>query len=88
MDIQALIDSAIGNNNDKYNDSAENTTELLDCLSSLLPDCNHTVKSIKGKPERFITDFITHLKTEDDVGMFIKRYCTKTNEVLKCETTR
>ena len=73
MDIQALIDSAIGNSNFPF-DSAENTTELFDCLSSLLPDCNQTIKSTKGKPERFIADFRTHLKTEDDVGIFIEKY--------------
>lgn len=87
MDIQALVASAIENSTLLF-DGVENTTELRDCLSSLLPDGNHNVKNIKGKPERFIAEFDIDLHTEDDVNKFIEGYCTKTNEVLRSETTR
>ena len=87
MDIQALIASAIESNKLLF-DNVENTTELHDCLSSILPVSNQNVKSIKGNPERFIAEFNTDLKSEVDVDLFIESYCKKTNEVLKCEATR
>ena len=87
MDTQALVASAIENSTLLF-DGVENTTELRDCLSSLLPDGNNNVKNIKGKPERFISEFDIDLHTEGDVNNFIKGYCTKTNEVLRSETTR
>ena len=77
MDVDAIL--ALAGANLSY--PSEDTAELRDSLTSLLPPTKeYNIKSIKGSNESFLAHFDIDVTTKDDLYLFLEQYKEVTKE--------
>ena len=80
MDVDAIL--ALAGANLSY--PSEDTAELRDSLTSLLPPTKeYNIKSIKGSNESFLAHFDIDVTTKDDLYLFLEQYKEVTKEQLR-----
>jgi hypothetical protein len=80
MDVDAIL--AVAGANLSY--PSEDTAELRDSLTSLLPPTkDYYIRSIKGSSESFIAHFDTDITCKDDLHLFLDQYKEVTKEQLR-----
>ena len=80
MDVDAIL--ALAGANLSY--LSEDTAELRDSLTSLLPPTKeYNIKSIKGSNESFLAHFDIDVTTKDDLYLFLEQYKEVTKEQLR-----